>query len=196
MYNLSAELADMAARHIAEEGLSYAQAKRKAAKQAGVGEHSASMPDNVVIEAALRSYLSEHYGDSQPALLAQLRQTALKWMVLIEGLSAEEVHARCLATGAIVNGTATQWSAVHLQICTDDSKFLEMALLNRGFDIDATEQSIAGQMRPVMVVHDDGLPIVLTILPASDYRPKLASSHSVQQVANIAKLQALCTEVI
>ena len=194
---LSLELAEMAARHIAEEGLTYAQAKRKAAKQAGIAEHNAQMPDNSTIEQALRDYLAEHYADSHPDLLHGLRQTAVKWMQWLENLAGSGVQARCLVTGAVVNGTATEWSAVHLQVFTEDSKFLEMALLNRGLNVDASEQAIAGQMRPVIVVQDQGLPIVMTLMPAVDYRPAKTigaaiGAAGVQQYANRVQLQALC----
>ena len=190
--SLSAELAELAARHIVEEGLSYAQAKRKAAKQAGIAEHNAAMPANSLVEQAVRDYLAEHAADTQPAVLADLRRLALNWMHRLEGLQGEGVTAHCLAHGAVVNATATDWSGVHIHVFTEDSKYLELALLNRGFTLDASEQVLGGQARCVLVVHEGEIPVVLTLMPASDYRvPKLRAGETVWQSADIAGLQAL-----
>src|ERR1700750_2385932 len=76
------EIATAAARLIAEDGLDYATAKRKAARQI-VGESRIGgewLPDNDQIEEEIREYQSLFQGDSQPALLRRLRQIAGEWM--------------------------------------------------------------------------------------------------------------------
>src|ERR1700733_16224858 len=76
------EIAIAAARMIAEDGLDYATAKRKAARQV-VGESRVAgewLPDNDQIEVEIREYQSLFQGDSQPALLRRLRRIAIDWM--------------------------------------------------------------------------------------------------------------------
>src|SRR5258705_4843101 len=70
------EIAIAAARMIAEDGLDYATAKRKAARQV-VGESRVAgewLPDNDQIEEEIREYQSLFQGDSQPALLRRPRR--------------------------------------------------------------------------------------------------------------------------
>jgi hypothetical protein len=65
------EIAIAAARMIAEDGLDYSTAKRKAARQV-VGETRVAgewLPDNDQIEEEIREYQSLFQGDSQPAVL-------------------------------------------------------------------------------------------------------------------------------
>src|ERR1700756_5936472 len=76
------EIAIAAARMIAEDGLDYSTAKRKAARRV-VGETRVAgewLPDNDQIEEEIREYQSLFQGDSQPAVLRRLREVALDWM--------------------------------------------------------------------------------------------------------------------
>src|ERR1700676_5827112 len=76
------EIAIAAARMIAEDGLDYSTAKRKAARQV-VGESRVAgewLPDNDQIEEEIREYQSLFQGDSQPALLRRLRRIAIDWV--------------------------------------------------------------------------------------------------------------------
>ena len=70
--NLRRHIAYLAARLMAEDGVSdYATAKWKAARQAGLGD-SNLLPDNSEIEAALREYQGLYQKDDQPARLRHL----------------------------------------------------------------------------------------------------------------------------
>ena len=76
------EIAIAAARMIAEDGLDYSTAKRKAARQV-VGETQVGgewLPDNDQIEDEIREYQSLFQSDSQPAVLRRMREVALDWM--------------------------------------------------------------------------------------------------------------------
>ncbi len=194
-FELSFELAQLAARHIAEEGLSYGQAKRKAAKQCGVGEHNAAMPSNEVIEQALREYLNEFQTDTQPAELRRLRELALMWIDNLCALdSANGMNEACkaLAVGAVVNGTANEHSAVHIQVFTDEFKALEMALLDAGIELEFTHKKLDGTVYPVLVAQDDGIPIALTVLPRRRYiAPKVTEPPTVAQTATAAQIKAM-----
>lgn len=191
LMELSHELAQLAARHIAEEGLTYGQAKRKAAKQAGIASHSAAMPSNEAVEQALRAYLQEFQSDTQPEELAMLRGVALNWLTRLPRLPGLNEPCQALATGAVVNGTANEHSAVHLQVFVDDDKHLEIALLDAGFELSFTEQTVDGLRCPVLVAQDQGIPVALTIVPKSRYKAPQSVHSSVWQAATAQQLQSL-----
>jgi len=129
-----AEIAVAAARLIAEEGVSYGAAKRKAARQV-LGDDRASkefLPDNGLIEAEVRIYNQLFLGDSQPARLRRLRQLALDLMKELEQFQP-------YLTGAVMNGTAGEHSDIHLQLFTDNTKDVEIFLLNQGINFEVSE---------------------------------------------------------
>ena len=104
---LTEELAASAARLVVEEGLEYAAAKRKAARDvAGAlrGGSRIELPSNESVEAAVREHLSLFCAETQPQELAALRGVALSWM---ERLAEFRPHV----SGAVWRGTATRLSA-------------------------------------------------------------------------------------
>lgn len=131
---LREEIAMTAARLIAEDGLDYASAKRKAARQI-TGEDKISgdlLPNNEQIEEEIRAYLNLFQADTHPAQLRELRLTAL---ALMEQLS----NYRLYLVGAVLNGTATSHSDIHLQAFCDNGKDLAIELLNRGVQYEVSE---------------------------------------------------------
>lgn len=130
--DLDIELAACAARLIAEDGLDYGSAKRKAAEEVlGPGVRQ-SLPDNALIESELRRYLQTFDGEAHPRRLAALRSFALE---LMQKLDVFRPHL----VGAVLNGTATEHSNVHLQLFTTSAKDVEMFLLNQGWTFDVLE---------------------------------------------------------
>ena len=127
---LKEEIAATAARMVVEEGLEYGAAKRRAAKQLGAASRGA-LPDNDLIEAQVREYISLFCADTQPRELRVLRQLALDWM---ERLTA----FRPYLAGAVWHGTATRNSDVYLQLFCDDPKSAEINLIDMGVRFDAT----------------------------------------------------------
>ncbi|BAN24119.1 hypothetical protein [Caballeronia insecticola] len=128
------EIAIAAARMIAEEGLDYATAKRKAARQV-VGESKIGgefLPDNDQIEEEIREYQAIFQSDSQPAMLRRMRETALEWM---ERLKPFDPYL----TGAVLNGTAGEHSDIHLQCFCDNPKEVAIYLLNANIQYDVSE---------------------------------------------------------
>ncbi|MDE1183263.1 UDP-N-acetylmuramate--alanine ligase [Paraburkholderia sp.] len=128
------EIAIAAARMIAEDGLDYATAKRKAARQV-VGESRVAgewLPDNDQIEEEIREYQALFQGDSQPAVLRRLRQVALEWMRRFEPFNP-------YLTGAVLGGTAGEHSDVHLQAFCDNPKEVAIYLLNANIQYDVSE---------------------------------------------------------
>ncbi len=133
--HLRDEVAAFAARLIAEDGLDYASAKRRAVRDLIGDERRAPsdcVPDNAMVEDAVRAHQALFMADTQPARLLALRRTALDVMRFLESFEP-------VACGAIVNGTAGEHSDVHLQIHTDNAKDVEIFLLNAGIDFDASE---------------------------------------------------------
>jgi len=120
------DIAHTAARLVVEEGLEYGPAKRRALKQLGLSTR-AELPDNDLLEDAVREYLSLFCADTQPGELRALRETATVWM---ERLAEFRPHL----TGAVWRGTATRLNDIHLQLYCDDSKSAEILLLNKGID--------------------------------------------------------------
>lgn len=188
--NLTAELAEAAARLIVDEGLDYGAAKRKAAKV--LRAPSRQWPDNDMVEDAVRDRLALFHADTQPAELATLRGVARQWM---QRLAEFRPHL----TGAVWRGTATRHSAVQLNLFCDDSKAAEIALLNLGvrFEIGSTIGP-RGEPVDVLVVTSPGgasgedVTLRLTILDHDDLRGALrADARGRKWCGDIAALDDL-----
>src|SRR5690554_3416584 len=98
--SLREEIAHAAARMIAEDGMDYSSAKRKAVRQL-LGQSSLPrgdlMPDNTMVEEAVREYQALFMSDTQPARLQHLREMAVELMVWLEPFQP-------YLTGAVWNG--------------------------------------------------------------------------------------------
>lgn len=122
-----ARIAELAARFIAEHGISdYAQAKRKAARSLGLPDGH-GLPSNDEIDAALVYRQSLYEPEEQAALLLALRQQALAVMRVFEHF------APCL-TGAVASGAVSDHSLIELDIAMDSSKDFEQFLINRNIE--------------------------------------------------------------
>ena len=126
MITLKSEIAASAAALIVEEGMEYGQAKRRAVKQMALPART-ELPDNVMIEDAVREYIAIFCGDTQPTDLAALRELALVWM---ERMADFRPHL----TGSVWQGTATRLSDIFIQLFCDDSKSAEIALIDHNVD--------------------------------------------------------------
>ncbi len=117
------QIAQTAARLIAEHGLTdWALAKQKAARQLMLPE-STALPSNEEIEQALGSYHSLFAAESHEASLRAQREEALAWM---KRLGAWEP----LLVGGVAAGWATAHSDIRLELVADDAKVVEIALAN------------------------------------------------------------------
>lgn len=135
---LATEIAQAAARLIVEEGLEYGPAKRRALKQLDVPSRT-PLPDNDLVEEAVREHIALFCADTQPAELHALRALALVWM---ERMAAFRPHLG----GAVWSGTATRMSDVYLQLFCDDPKSAEIALIDHGVDYEpGTVQGLHGK---------------------------------------------------
>lgn len=123
------EIAQAAARGIADEGLSWGAAKQRALRALDLPGRTA-MPTNELVEDALREHLALFQAETQPAELRALRETALQWMLRLASFQP-------LLGGAVWRGTANHFSDLHLLLYSDDPKAPEIALLNLGEAPDA-----------------------------------------------------------
>jgi len=144
---LREEIAQAAARMIAEDGADYATAKRKAARQllGDVRVAGEWLPDNETIEAEVRAYQALFHGESQPRILALMRRVAVLAMT-------DLAPFRPYLVGAVLNGTATEHSDIYLQCFCDSPKDVALHLLNAGVDFDTSESRHFGGRADVETV--------------------------------------------
>ena len=125
-HSIKEQIAAAAAAMVVEEGLEYGPAKRRALKQLGLPARTA-LPDNDLVEAAVREYIALFCADTQPAELAALRELALLWMQRM-------AEFRPFLGGAVWRGTATRLSDIYIQLFCDDPKSAEIALIEHQVD--------------------------------------------------------------
>ena len=134
-------LAAHAARLMAGDGaLGFAQAKRMAAKQSGLGGpgSNADLPDNDEIEIELRSYQALYQGDTQRDYVTELRLTAVD---LMQALERAIPGARLYLGGGAFKGTAGPNAPLELLGIATDLKQFEFWLLNLGVPYNVSERS-------------------------------------------------------
>ncbi len=124
MNALKLEIAARAAQMIADSGLDYGSAKRRAAVDVW-GTNSLpkdSLPNNEDVDAALLDHF-ELFDEKHPARVQSLREVALE---LMDKLSAFQIYL----TGPAWKGICAEHAYVHLQAFHDNPKEVEYALLN------------------------------------------------------------------
>lgn len=118
-----ARIADLAARLIAQHGLAdWSLAKRKAARQLMLPERTA-LPGDDEVEAALATHHALFGGEAHAATLRGQREEALRWL---RDLAAFEPAL----VGGVAAGWATEHSDIRIELVADDSKAVELALIN------------------------------------------------------------------
>jgi hypothetical protein len=188
-HNLRRQLAYIAARLMAEDGIAdFGAAKWKAARQAGL-EDANLLPDNQEIEAALREYQGLYQSEEQPAHLRRLREVAVKVM---RDFSA----FRPALVGSVLSGTAGQHSEVDLQLFTDDPKSLTLFLLNRRLRFEEGSRRMRRGEQvdevPRFRLEVEGVVVTLTVLAQDDERVAPARrSPDAPQRARLAEVEAL-----
>jgi len=187
--NLRRQLAYSAARMIAQDGADYATAKRKAASQAGLADANL-LPDNQEIEEALREYQELYQKEDQPAHLRHLREVAVKVMREFEGF-------RPALVGAVLSGTAGQFSDVNLHLYTDDPKALSMFLLNKRYRFEEGTKRVQRGGRfdevPQISLQVDDVTVTMTVLDPDDERSaaRLRAGDDAPLRARLAEVEAL-----
>lgn len=127
-------IAQLAARMMAEDGISdFAYAKKKAGRQLGMLDNQ-GLPANIEVEEALKLYQQLYLGDEHPENLANLRKNALFTMELLGAFSPH-------LTGAVLDGTAGLGTETHIHLFADSLKDVEIFLLNQNIPFDTNEKS-------------------------------------------------------
>jgi hypothetical protein len=166
-------IAAAAARLMAQDGIDdFALAKRKAARQLGLGDTQA-LPGNHEIEEQLRTYQGLYQEQEQRERLRELRRIALEVMCEIA-----DFHP--YLTGQVLSGTAGRYSEVDIQVFTNDAKLLELQFLNRNIAYDVCEQRrwIGGESRSISVLtlDWDGNEVNISVLGTNDERVSIKTS--------------------
>ena len=142
---------------MAEDGITdFHHAKRKAARQLGLSEHTA-YPDNAEIEAELRAYRSLYQEEGHAELILALRQTALGLLDLLVDYSP-------YLAGSVLDGTAGEHSHIDILLFADSAKEVEIFLLNQGIVFEHVEPR-NDRAEAVLVMETDTADANLVIFP-------------------------------
>lgn len=189
---LRAQIAVAAARLIVEDGADYGTAKRKAAKRilGHLKIRADIQPGNAQIENEVRTYNNLFFHGIQPARLLFLQKLAVQIMKELEQFTP-------YLTGAVLNGTASKHSDIHLQLFTESSKNVELFLLNKNIKFDIFDTiHIKGHNKPVEMVSFlwNNEIIYLTIYRENDLHKICKKTNNRMKHATIADVQALIIE--
>ena len=159
---LRTQIANAAARLIAEHGLAdYAQAKRKAARSLGLPD-STPLPENAEVDSELRSYQRLFQNDEQSERIAHLRRKAVEMMAIVQRFNA-------YLTGPVLDGSAGRYAEIDIQLFTDSAKDVEIFLLNQHLDF-AHSVPRTDRAEAVLTIDDDDAVINLIVYPAHQER--------------------------
>jgi hypothetical protein len=99
--------------------------------------------------------------------------------------------------GSVLNGTASQFSDVNLQLFTDDSKLLTIFLLNNRYRFEEGSKCVRRGGRldevPQISLEVEDVTVTLTVLDRDDERSsaRLRSEEELPQRARLAEVEAL-----
>jgi hypothetical protein len=184
-------IASLAARLMAEDGIDdYGQAKRKAARQLGAPETEA-LPNNAEVEAELRTYQSLYQGQEQRERLHRLRTVAVAVMRLLNPFSP-------YLTGSVLDGTAGRFARVELVVFPDSAKTIEMFLLDRRIDYRHGDVRRGSGEPPEVVFNFDwqDSPVSVAVYPTLAERAQHRNPHTgrVIERAPLSAVEALLKE--
>lgn len=158
---LRSELAHAAARLIAEDGMEYGAAKRKAVRQLGLPENF-PLPGNAEVENAVRDYHAIYQEEEQGERLDALRCAAVALMHRLAPFSP-------YLTGSVLDGTATRHSRIDLLLFPDSAKEVEIFLLDQNIDFHhGTPKS--DRVEAVLAIDEADMPANLIVLPPREER--------------------------
>ena len=179
---LRREIAALAARMMAEDGISdFGFAKRKAAKQLGDTDAD-SLPNNAEIEAELRAWQALYQDDEQPERLFEMRTAAVEVMRMLETF-------RPYLTGGALDGTAGRYSELEIEIFPDSTKDVEIFFLNQDFPYEHREPRRPAPHAPEAILSFDWeeVPVRISVYPSAAERVPRRG----QDRARLAQVEAL-----
>lgn len=158
---LRSELVHAAARLIAEDGLDYGFAKRKAVRQLGLPE-SFPLPGNAEVEEAVREYQAIYQDEEQAERLVWLRAAAIDLMHRLSPFSP-------WLTGSVLEGTAGRHARIDILVFPDSAKEVEIFLLDQGIHFHHGNPR-SDRVEAVFVIDDEETPANLIVLAPRDER--------------------------
>ena len=179
---LRREIAALAARMMAEDGISdFGFAKRKAAKQLGATDAD-SLPNNTEIEAELRAWQALYQDDEQPERLFEMRTAAVEVMRMLETF-------RPYLIGGALDGTAGRYSELEIEIFPDSTKDVEIFFLNQDFPYKHREPRRPAPHAPEAILSFDweDVPVKISVYPSAAERVPRRG----QDRARLAQVEAL-----
>lgn len=182
--SLRAELVQAAARLIAEDGLDYGLAKRKAVRQLGLPE-GFPLPGNAEVEDAVRDYQAIYQEEEQAGRIVELRRAAIGLMHRLAPFSP-------WLTGSVLDGTAGRHARIDLLLFPDSAKEVEIFLLDQGIPFHHGNPR-SDRVEAVLLIDDEDLPANLIVLAPRDERVATKSGDGrTRQRARVAAVEALC----
>jgi len=170
-------------RDLMREQLAY-----RAARQLGAND-THHLPSNEEIDSALQSIRVIFQSDRHPEILRQLREEALRMMLIFR-----EFHP--YLTGSVLSGTAGEQSDINLMIFSDDEKSVLLFLLknNIAFEGGEWKSIINGREETVpsyTISTDAGIQTHLVILPE---KARFNGNRKTGMFADVTALQAILEE--
>jgi len=175
---LRRQIASLAARMMAEDGIGdYGTAKRKAARRLGVGEGE-SLPTNDEIEVELRAYQAIYQESETRERLQSMRASALELMRLLADF-------RPYLTGAVLDGTAGRYAEIEIEAFADSAKDIEIFLLARAISYSVAESRRQGSDAPDvrLRLEWEGEPVVLSVYSFDAERRRRRNPHTGRAMA-------------
>ncbi len=186
-------IAQTAARFMAEGASDFATAKRKAARQLGATD-THCLPTNEQIEAALRSYQQLYLGEQQQEHVAELRRIAADAMRRLEKYSP-------LLTGSVLSGTAGPYANINLHLFAEDSKAVELDLLNKNMTFEHGEKRFRSGERtltiPTLTLQCENIPVECALFTPQQQRLALRSpvDGGIMERATLRQLELLLNDL-
>ncbi len=163
--SLRREIAALAARMMAEDGISdFGFAKRKAARQLGAGPRD-DLPTNSEIETELRAWQALYQDEEHTQRLTHMRRAAAEIMEFL-------AEYRPYLTGGALDGTAGRYSELELEAFPDSSKDVEIFFLNHNIPYEHREPRRPAPMQAeaALIFDWDDVPVRLSIYSSQGER--------------------------
>ncbi len=180
--NLRREIAALAARMMAEDGISdYGFAKRKAARQLGVSESDA-LPNNAEIETELRAWQALYQDEEQTERLLEMRRAAVAVMRMLEEFNP-------FLTGSALDGTAGRYSEVEIELYPESAKEVEIFFLNRNIAYTHREPRRPAPFTPEAILSFDWEQVPVKLAIYEEHAARTGKRNS--ERARLPAVQAL-----
>lgn len=179
------EIAGLAARLVADGGLDYGAAKRKAAREltGRARPPAAALPDNDAIDDALAEHLGL-FDEAHEERVARRREAAAS---LMQWLAPFDPYL----TGAVWKGIVAAHAPIHVQVFHDNAKEVEIALVDHGIRFETTTMPHLRDASEVATLafwwRDE--PVLLSLYAQDDLRGALRPART--RGAERGSLQAL-----